>query len=162
MSFEWTFAKLGETPGVRKSYEINPINIEFDADTGEIPVYLRAVTEYGCWDTTSRKIYVEPDITVFIPNAFRPGSDVDCPEGDLDCNKAFKVAADGYATIDIIVFNRWGQQVFRTNNHNIGWKGTVNNVNGQECPQDVYIYQIYATSFNGKQYKYSGSVTLLR
>jgi hypothetical protein len=30
------------------------------------------------------------------------------------------------------------------------------------CPQDVYVYQVNATSYNGKAYKYSGSITLLR
>jgi gliding motility-associated-like protein len=123
---------------------------------------LKTTTEYGCWDTTSDEVKVEPDITVFIPNAFRPGSEVKCPETDPECNQVFKVAANGYATIDVIIYNRWGQEVFRTTNGNEGWNGCVNNKWGQECPQDVYIYQIYATSFNGKSYKYSGSVTLIR
>jgi len=33
---------------------------------------------------------------------------------------------------------------------------------GGECQQDAYVYQIFATSFSGKKYQYSGSVTLLR
>jgi gliding motility-associated-like protein len=141
---------------------VNPTGVEFNADTGWIKVYLKTTTEYGCWDTTSRDVKVEPDITVFTPNAFRPGSSVPCPEGEPQCNEVFKIAANGYATIEIIVYNRWGQEVFRTNDANIGWNGCVNNKLGQECPQDVYIYQIYATSYNGKSYKYSGSVTLIR
>ncbi|MFN4972147.1 MAG: gliding motility-associated C-terminal domain-containing protein, partial [Bacteroidota bacterium] len=136
--------------------------VEFNADTGWIKVFLKTTTEYGCWDTTSDEVKVEPDITVFIPNAFRPLSDVGCPEGEFPCNQEFKIAANGYATIEIIIYNRWGQEVFRTNDASKGWKGQVNNKEGQDCPQDVYIYQIYATSFNGKSYKYSGSVTLLR
>jgi hypothetical protein len=42
-----------------------------------------------------------------------------------------------------------------------GWNGRDFN-NGKDCQQDAYIYQINATSFSGKKYSYSGSVTLLR
>jgi gliding motility-associated-like protein len=73
----------------------------------------------------------------------------------------FRVYAAGFKTIEVYVFNRWGQQVFSTFDPNIGWNGLVNN-SGAECPQDVYIYQVNATSFNGKKYTYSGSITLLR
>ena len=108
-------------------------------------------------------IQLDPDITVFIPNSFNPGSTVPCASGDPDCNSTFKPAASGYATIEVYIFNRWGQQVFFTNNADIGWNGNMNNkVGGTPCPQDVYIYQVNATSYSGKTYKYSGSVTLLR
>jgi gliding motility-associated-like protein len=107
-------------------------------------------------------VRVEPDITVFVPSAFRPGEGFrDCPDPDPECNSTFKPNASGYATIEVIVFNRWGQEVYRSNDISTGWNGTIQN-KGEVCPQDVYIYMIYATSFNGKQYKYSGSVTLLR
>jgi hypothetical protein len=162
MNYVWTFPPLAPSPTPRTATDENPIGVEFNADTGWIKVFLKTTTEYGCWDTTSDEVKVEPDITVFIPNAFRPLSDVGCPEGEFPCNQEFKIAANGYATIEIIIYNRWGQEVFRTNDASKGWKGQVNNKEGQDCPQDVYIYQIYATSFNGKSYKYSGSVTLLR
>lgn len=160
ISSQWTFPPIGGGIIARNSTADNPRQVEFDADTGSIRVGLRVVTEYGCWDTIDRFVFVLPDITVFIPNAFRPGSSVDCG-GDPNCNKTFQPMADGFATLEMIVYNRWGQEVFRTTDPTRGWNGTINN-NGELCPQDVYIYVIYATSFNGKQYKYSGSVTLLR
>jgi hypothetical protein len=161
LSYVWTFPSLGGNPIVRTSSAENPKGIEFDADTGLIHVFLRTVSEHGCWDTTHRTVRVEPDITVFIPNAFRPSSNINDCLGDPSCNRTFKPMADGFATIEVIVYNRWGQEVYRTTNPNDGWNGQINN-NGEICPQDVYIYMIYATSFSGKQYKYSGSVTLLR
>jgi len=160
MKYVWDFGFFpGADPTTRKSTETNPKNVEFKEDT--TLVKLRVETDYGCWDTTSLTVKVEPDITVFVPNAFYPGSSVNCVDGDVNCNKRFHVAATGYATVEIFVFNRWGQKVYYSTNPDEGWNGNLNN-GSVECAQDVYIYQVNATSFNGKLYKYSGSVTLLR
>jgi hypothetical protein len=37
------------------------------------------------------------------------------------------------------IFNRWGDQVFKTEDPFIGWDGTRNNA-GVECPEGVYFY----------------------
>ncbi|MEI6509278.1 MAG: gliding motility-associated C-terminal domain-containing protein, partial [Bacteroidota bacterium] len=137
---------------------------------GVKPIKLQVTTEYGCVNEFTKSVTINPDITVFIPNAFYPGTDLDgkktpCPNGDMECNSTFKPAAKGFQTIEIFVFNRWGQQVyhriFGANDLIEGWNGRINN-NGIECQQDVYIYQINATSYSSKTYKYSGSVTLMR
>ena len=124
-------------------------------------IKLRVVSEEGCVDTTSGLVTINPDITVFIPNAFHPGSVIDCQNGDPECNRTFKPAASGYQSIEIYIFNRWGQQVYHATNINEGWNGKINN-NGEFCTQDVYIYQVNAVSYSGKSYRYSGSITLLR
>jgi gliding motility-associated-like protein len=160
MTYLWNMGPL--PPAIvndRMMTDANPSNVEFSADTGWIPVRLYVTTAHQCMDSTLRNIRVEPDITVFAPNAFYPGSTVDCPDGDPGCNRVFKISAAGYASIEIFVFNRWGQQVFYTNDANQGWDGKFR---GEPAPQDVYIYQVNATSFNGKKYKYSGSITMCR
>ncbi len=160
LSYIWD---MGDLPGVDPASRImtdpNPAGVPFKEDTTLIK--LRVTSEYQCWDTTSHIMKVEPDITVFTPNAFYPNSSVPCPDGNEDCNRSFQIAATGYASVEIFVFNRWGQQVYYSNVAEEGWNGRINN-KGDECPQDVYIYQVNATSFNGKLYKYSGSITLLR
>jgi gliding motility-associated-like protein len=163
MTYTWNMGPLKPYfMGDRIMTEKDPRNVEFPADTGHFSVWLNVKTQYGCADSTLDSVHVEPDITVFVPSAFHPSSTVPCNDGEPDCNTKFWVAAQGYATIEIFVFNRWGQQVFYTNNASIGWDGTVKNNGTDICPQEVYIYQINATSFNGKAYKYSGSVTLLK
>jgi gliding motility-associated-like protein len=142
----------------RLLYEESPQDVRFPADTAKIPVMLTVVNGYGCYDSITKEIRVEPDITVFIPSAIYRNSSVPCP---LECNRTFKIAATGFDAIDIMVFNRWGQLVFRTNKIEEGWDGT-DQKNGQECQQDAYVYQVNATSFSGKKYSYSGSVTLFR
>ncbi|MES2780427.1 MAG: gliding motility-associated C-terminal domain-containing protein, partial [Bacteroidota bacterium] len=149
-------------PEDRTSTDANPINVEYAADTAQKDVTLLVTTEHGCIDSTSHKIRIDPDITVFIPNAFRPGSILDCVDGDPTCNRRFKVIADGHLSVEIFVYNRWGQMVYKSTDAREGWDGTVLNKGVELCPQEVYVYQVNATSYAGKQYRYSGSITLLR
>jgi hypothetical protein len=158
----------GKNPKNRFVTDVNPTNVEYAADTAQRTVWLTAISEHGCMDSFPLKVEIEPDITVFIPNAFRPlgsdgagGSEVDCPDGDVECNRTFKVAANGHMSIEIFVYDRWGQKVFESKSAEKGWNGRVLQ-KGELCPQDVYVYQVNATSFSGKKYKYAGTVTLLR
>jgi hypothetical protein len=171
MTYIWTFPPLVPGGNLRKDYTTDPKQISFMADTGDVKVYLTAISEHGCFDSTFRIIRINPDITVFIPNVFKPkssdgkgGANVDFPYGG---NQTFKVSATGFETIEIFVFNRWGQMVYKsymtdkTYDPAEGWNGQDFN-NGKDCQQDAYIYQVNATSFSGKKYTYSGSITLLR
>ena len=162
MNYLWNLGP--ESPGGpnRTTSDVNPQNIGYSSE-GTKYVILQATTKYGCWDTAGHWVRIDPDITVFIPNAFHPGSTHPCPNGDPSCNSRFRPAANGYLTIEIYIFNRWGQQVYFSTDANEGWNGNMDGKeNGIPCQQDVYIYQINATSYNGKAYKYSGSITLLR
>lgn len=164
-SFLWNFGPETVGGADRTSTDENPKSVNFAAEVGIKRICFKTTTQYGCSDTACMEVTIDPDITVFIPNAFYPNADPNypCPNGDADCDRVFKPAARGYQTIEIFIFNRWGQQVFHTTNADEGWNGYMNNQkNGTPCPQDVYIYQINATSYSGKSYKYSGSITLLR
>ena len=169
LSYLWN---LGPGPDLtdrsdRSSTEMNPTNVEYAADTACQKVTLRVTSQYGCVDSTDDRVCIEPDITVFIPNAFMPvdadgisSSQVDC-NGEPNCNKVFRVVASGQMSIEIFIYNRWGQLVYQSTNAEEGWNGRML-TNGELCPQEVYVYQVNATSFSGKKFKYSGSVTLLR
>ncbi len=171
LKYQWNFGSDPQYTGSgngpdRIVTDKDPQDIAFDTVSCDILTYLTVITEPGgCIDTAMKPVCIEPDITVFIPSAFRPVSGANtapCADPTIpECNDKFFVYAAGFKTIEVYVFNRWGQQVFSTMNPDIGWNGQVNN-SGAECPQDVYIYQINATSFNDKKYTYSGSITLLR
>lgn len=72
-----------------------------------------------------------------LPNIFTPNGD---RVNDLFVPFPYR----GVKSIDLQVFNRWGQQVFSTQDPDILWNGTLNN-NGESCPDGVYFYTCTVT-----------------
>ena len=68
---------------------------------------------------------------VYIPSAFTPNKD-----GKNDVFKAFN--GEGLNSFLLLIYNRWGQKVFETNNPSQSWDG---NFNGQ--PQAIGVYVWY-------------------
>ncbi len=146
--WEWTFGD----PNNSSSNSQNT-SFTYPTDTGNYLVSLLVRTVDGCEDTTNRWLKVDPDITVFIPNAFTPN------QFGPDINKRFYVTADGFESIEIFVFNRWGEELYYSTNIKEGWDGKYK---GEVCQQDVYVYLVKVVSLAKKEFVYSGTVTLLR
>ncbi len=93
---------------------------------------------------------------LFIPNAFTPGN----KDG---VNDVFKPVVKNIQDYELRIFNRWGEMIFKTNDVNEGWDGTIN---GKNCQMDVYVYQIdysYNSEFKGLIQKQNiGTFTLYR
>jgi gliding motility-associated-like protein len=92
---------------------------------------------------------------VMVPNAFRPG-------GTNPVFKAYASSLDAINNFALYVFNRWGQQIFLSNDINVGWDGKVG---GTDAPGDVYVWLVnYDVERSGKTVKiaYKGNVILLR
>ena len=114
-----------------------------------ITYYATIANQYGCVAKDSVEIKVTP--TIYIPNSFSPnGSGI---------NDVFKPEYSGYVEIELLIFNRWGENIFRTNELGVGWNGTYKNVN---CELGVYTYKLIATDINSKTIEKVGHVTLLR
>jgi gliding motility-associated-like protein len=60
-----------------------------------------------------------------------------------------------------MIFNRWGEMVFFSEDYNYGWNGSWNN-NGDLCPDGVYIWKINYTDASGRSQKETGHLTLIR
>ena len=58
----------------------------------------------------------------------------------------------------LIIFNRWGEQLFETNNQNNSWNG---NYKGEICPTGVYIYHL-KYNYEGIYHKKYGHINLLK
>jgi hypothetical protein len=92
---------------------------------------------------------------VLVPNAFRPGG----------VNSEFKAYASSLEAINnftMYVFNRWGQQIWLTEDITRGWDGKIG---GVDAPGDVYVWLVnYDVQRAGKTVKiaYKGNVILLR
>ena len=160
--------------GAPKSSEKDPIHV-YD-ELGEYRVSLMAFAEYEhkdddgniviqeCMDYDSRfpAVWVEGEGTIRFPNAFMPSKLG--PNGgyydDVDYkNEVFHPVADGVIEYRLMIFNRWGEQIFESNDIKIGWDGYYQ---GKMASQDVYVWRAVGKFSNGELFDLRGNVTLLR
>jgi gliding motility-associated-like protein len=116
---------------------------------GVLEVFLVVKDINGCLDSARKDISIIllPDV----PTAFTPNGD---GQNDL-----FLVRGGPFKTINIRVYNNWGQLIFETNDQFEGWNGTFN---GTEQPLGVFVWVVEVEMFNGEKIKKTGDVTLLR
>ncbi len=119
-------------------------------DTGRYLVKLVVTNSVGCIDSSTLWVYVIPDTKFFIPNSFTP---------DLSTNNTFRAYGSSVFNFEMMVYNRWGEQVFYSNNMDIGWDGNYKNAKAQS---GAYVYFISFINTMNEKYQKTGTVTLLR
>ncbi|HXB13778.1 MAG TPA: gliding motility-associated C-terminal domain-containing protein [Bacteroidia bacterium] len=102
-------------------------------------------------DTTPVTKPTEPCSNLFVPNAFSPNNDGQ--------NDILLVQGNCLKTMDFIIFDRWGNKVFESENIYNGWDGTYNN---QPMNTGTYAYYLKATMQDGSNVEKHGNITLVR
>jgi gliding motility-associated-like protein len=147
--FNWLFGDGSQSHLMNPQYQY--------AQTGSYLVYLEATNKAGCMDTMSTMISETIIPKVDMPKAFTPNGD---GLNDVVAPRAFGVVA-----LDFRIYNRWGQEVYHSNDPSItyldhaGWDGTFQ---GKPQPMDAYAYSLHVTFSDGKQATKQGSITLIR
>lgn len=103
-----------------------------------------AASECKKSEVTEEKLILE------IPNVFTPNSD--------GLNDSFKIKVEGYDAYDIIIFNRWGEKLFQSNDATIHWDG---NFKGENVSDGTYYYLIELKT-KEKKITEKGFLTLIR
>jgi len=122
------------------------------SNEGNYIITLTVQSQYGCIDSTSGIIRILPAFSIYIPNAFTPNED--------GINDYFKAYGTNIVEFKMYIFDRWGKQMFESNNIEVGWPGRSSESN-EPLIQDVYVYKIIAKDIFGETHKYIGHVTLL-
>jgi gliding motility-associated-like protein len=120
-------------------------------DSGLYVITQIVYSSAGCSDTAYNYIQINLSPTLYIPNAFTPDAD---GENDLWFPQGV-----GIKSAQISIFNRWGEQVFYTNDFYQGWDGTYF---GKMCPDGVYSWKIEARDINAELIIKSGHLVLMR
>lgn len=97
-----------------------------------------------------------PALNVFIPNAFSPNAD--------GFNDFWRPVIEGrnIETYDLVIMNRNGSEVFRTEDPREGWNGSIRG-GGFATSPSVYIYYInMRTEGDPENYVYKGHITVVR
>lgn len=111
---------------------------------------LQGTNRFGCTSFDEVCVTVTKDYGVYIPNAFTPNGD--------GLNELFIPAGYAIAEVDLYIFDRWGKEIFKSDDTHPGWDGTYN---GLLCKQDIYVYKAEIISMSGKTIIKVGHVTLL-
>ena len=75
-------------------------------------------------------------------------------------SNAHRDASEDIFDFNLIVFNRWGEKIWETNNKHGKWDGKRNNIDAAET---VYFWVItYFCKNNGQRIKRKGTVSLFR
>jgi gliding motility-associated-like protein len=119
---------------------------------GNYEICLTASNQYGCSDTACSPVIVDMNFTIYIPNVFTPNQD--------GVNDVFTASGIGIKEFEMIIYDRWGLNIFQTHDIQKGWNGILSN--GEPAMMDVFTYLIYATDSRGVKHPYIGSVSLVR
>ena len=110
------------------------------------------VNAAGCSDSISHSVVVEYGTEYYIPSAFTPNND--------GHNEVFKVVGENIRKFSLTIFDRWGSEIFHTQDVNEGWDGKT--ANDEVLPPGVYVYRLEMRSNTNRDIIKSGEITLLR
>ena len=98
---------------------------------------------------------VIPNLSLDIPEAFSPNRD--------GVNDYFVILKPFGTTLELEVYNRWGNVVYYNANYNNQWDGRgTNNFIGQDLMDGGYYYTLKAKSANGNSQIFKGFVLIQR
>jgi gliding motility-associated-like protein len=135
----WAFTLDGSV------YDV-PVFTHTFSDAGQYTVELVVSSGLGCLDTARINVFVK-DHLFYAPNVFTPNGD--------DLNEVWLPSVLGARLYDLSVFDRWGREVFHTDDPKKGW-------DGQGYPQGTYVFKARLSEYGALDLEYVGSVTLAR
>lgn len=135
---------------------------EYDV-AGLYDISLTANNEWGCQTTYTLEegVLAEEGGLLVFPTAFTPSASG--PSGGFYDrtsynNDVFYPIHAGVEDYELMIFNKWGEMIFYSNDVNVGWDGYVS---GKLAGTDVYAWKASATLSNGERIQQVGNVTLL-
>ncbi|HEY0031265.1 MAG TPA: PKD domain-containing protein [Bacteroidia bacterium] len=125
-------------------------------ESGVYPVQLIVTNNFGCADTADNVVIIESIVVFYAPNAFSP-------DGNGD-NDEFMVKGDGIdnSTFEMLIYDRWGEQIFKSNDIHTGWNGRRNNMGAELVQQEVYVWKVAFKDLKNQKHNYIGSVTIVK
>lgn len=126
----------------------NPIHVF--SNPGIYEVMLTVLDTNNCMDSISHSITVYYDFLLYVPNSFSPNKD---GKNEVFIPKGLRMAK--YKSYTFVVYDRWGEEVFKTNDVGDGWSGE-NAIAGK------YAWVIIIEDELGETRKKIGDVMLIK
>jgi len=127
----WDFSGLGTSTSTHP-------NFTFPSESPDTYfVCLMVSDDNGCSDTICDSVIINDGMLYYVPNAFTPNGD--------GKNDVFKPILNNFdeENYELLIFNRWGEIVFETDDVNGSWDGTgTNGPINEKVINDVYVWKI--------------------
>ena len=149
-NYTWNLGDIYNTNDT--SSLINPSHLY--SDTGTYMVSLLVTTQKGCSATVTKPLIIKEAYVIYVPNAFTPNGDGE--------NEMFKAVGEGINSFKLYIFDRWGNNLFYSEDINKGWEGNYLGKGNQIMQEDVYVWKIDLVDFSNKGHSLHGTVTLLK
>jgi PKD repeat protein len=147
----------------RTSSEKEPAHIYEDSGTYTVSLYVWSKED--CPDTIVREnliTVVAGEGSVDFPNAFvwngSGPSGGHWEEHTID-NTVFHPAVINAKEFRMIIYTRWGEKIFETNDLYVGWDGYLQS--GNLATEGVYFYRAWVTYVDGTEEELAGDITFL-
>lgn len=146
-TYNWSFGD-GAT---LNNFNLN--NVQHTYSAGEYEVILVASNGI-CQDTDTIYIIVIPPLApeIHIPNVFTPNGD--------NANDVFFIGATNATSVNVKIFNRWGELMHEIKTPLEFWDGRT--ANGNEANDGVYFIKYEVVGVNGEVLSGHGNVSLVR
>lgn len=142
-SWRWNF---GDT---RSSAKQNPSHRY--RDIGIFNVSLKTTNTYGCIDSISKTIIINDVYTFYAPNVFTPDGD--------GINDFFFPEGNGWKEMEMLIFNRWGELIYKGDQLDSKWDGTYK---GFPVHVGTYVYKIKIRDIFGEYHNSIGDVSVIK
>lgn len=100
---------------------------------------VEVINQFDCAALDSAQVIEYCPSAIFIPNTFTPNGD--------GINDIFIPVGKNIATMHLYVFDRWGNQLFESDNPTMGWDGTYG---GSVVKNDIYVWRLAYKFFEDK------------
>lgn len=151
ISYNWFFSDFGSGANNTSNLQ-NPIHAFSQAGTYSVALVVYNI--YGCRDMIIETIVIEPEFHLYIPNVFTPdGNNIN----DVFICKGMGIDVSRF---EMLIFDRWGELIFKTTDFYQGWDGTVKGKKNK-ATQAVYVYKIKVYDLKGDKHEFVGHVTCL-
>jgi len=123
-------------------------------DPGSYNVQLAVTSNYGCTDSITKTVVIDPEFMIYVPNAFTPNFD--------GVNDVFMAKGEGIKDFQLFIFDRWGNQVFFSDDIMKGWDGRFQAKGEDIVQEDVYVWKIELKNFKNEPKQMKGTVSLIK
>lgn len=115
-------------------------------------VHVDLIDVYGCPYDLAESLQVKKTANLFMPSAFTPNND--------GRNDEYFASSINLVSLQLKIFNRWGQVVYETDDISFRWDG--HDLKGTNVPEGVYVFHVQAVDVEGVKIEESGTITIIR